>query len=69
MRPPEMIIKVNITKTILSTSDKLTKKNQLKNDTKSKLKQRKTINKDVELEYLNTKNESKTELLNQNVIY
>ena len=69
MRPPEMIIKVNITKKILSTSDKLTQKNQLKNDTKSKLKQRKTINKDVELEYLNTKNESKTELLNQNVIY
>jgi hypothetical protein len=54
MRPPEMVIKVNITKTIMP--DKSNKKNSIKSQqlTKSKLKQKMT--KEIEIDCLNQKN-------------
>ena len=61
MRPPELVVKVNITKTILPSSDKTTKKNMLKQIRLKQIKQKSVPsinNKDIELDDLNKNNDS-----------
>lgn len=75
MRPPELVVKVNITKTVLpSSSEKSTKKNMLKSD-KSKLKQAKLKSalsnqntKDIELDYLNKSETTKSDHSNDQTV-